>query len=133
MAKTTKKMSTKAAAKAVAKKADGKKKRSRTGKSSKPNFNTYIYRVLKETHPEIGITKRSMGIMNDFVNDMMDRLASEAKTDLSITGKKKTLSEWHFKTAAALVLPGELKKHGWSEGSKAVYNFNKNRKKSETR
>eukprot|EP00584_Thalassiosira_punctigera_P003323 CAMPEP_0172546052 /NCGR_PEP_ID=MMETSP1067-20121228/15879_1 /TAXON_ID=265564 ORGANISM="Thalassiosira punctigera, Strain Tpunct2005C2" /NCGR_SAMPLE_ID=MMETSP1067 /ASSEMBLY_ACC=CAM_ASM_000444 /LENGTH=48 /DNA_ID= /DNA_START= /DNA_END= /DNA_ORIENTATION= len=48
MAKTTKNAPTKAepkaAAKAVAKK-DGKKKRSRTGKASKPSFSTYIYRV----------------------------------------------------------------------------------------
>ena len=70
-----------------------------------------------------------MGIMNDFVIDMMDKLASEAKHDLEITGKEKTLREWHLNTATKLVLPGELKKHGISEGSKAIRNFNANRTK----
>eukprot|EP00584_Thalassiosira_punctigera_P010334 CAMPEP_0172526100 /NCGR_PEP_ID=MMETSP1067-20121228/1098_1 /TAXON_ID=265564 ORGANISM="Thalassiosira punctigera, Strain Tpunct2005C2" /NCGR_SAMPLE_ID=MMETSP1067 /ASSEMBLY_ACC=CAM_ASM_000444 /LENGTH=138 /DNA_ID=CAMNT_0013309539 /DNA_START=69 /DNA_END=485 /DNA_ORIENTATION=- len=133
MAKTTKNTPTKAEPKAAAKasvvKKDGKKKkRSRTGKSTKPSFSTYIYRVLKETHPEIGITKKSMGIMNDFVIDMMDKIASEAKTDLAISGKEKTLREWHVNTATKLVLPGELKKHGVNEGTKAIRNFNANRK-----
>jgi len=82
-----------------------------------------------QTHPSIGITKKSMGIMNDFVIDMMDKLASEAKHDLGISGKEKTLREWHLNTAVKLVLPGELKKHGVSEGTKAIRNFNANRKK----
>mmetsp|Transcript_14319 Transcript_14319/g.26031 ORF Transcript_14319/g.26031 Transcript_14319/m.26031 type:complete len:139 (-) Transcript_14319:177-593(-) len=114
---------------APAKKTTMKKRKSKAGKSVKPNFNTYIYRVLKETHPSIGITKKSMGIMNDFVIDMMDKLASEAKHDLGISGKEKTLREWHLNTAVKLVLPGELKKHGVSEGTKAIRNFNANRKK----
>ena len=82
-----------------------------------------------QTHPSIGITKRSMGIMNNFVIDMMDKLALEAKHDLGISGKEKTLREWHLNTAVKLVLPGELKKHGVSEGTKAIPNFNANRKK----
>eukprot|EP00578_Thalassiosira_sp_NH16_P021176 CAMPEP_0181093778 /NCGR_PEP_ID=MMETSP1071-20121207/9634_1 /TAXON_ID=35127 /ORGANISM="Thalassiosira sp., Strain NH16" /LENGTH=54 /DNA_ID=CAMNT_0023176049 /DNA_START=87 /DNA_END=251 /DNA_ORIENTATION=+ len=32
-------------------------KRKKKSKSVKPNLNTYIYRVLKESHPTIGITK----------------------------------------------------------------------------
>ena len=66
--------------------------------------------------------------MNDFVIDMMDKLATEAKHDLDITGKETTLREWHLNTATKLVLPGELKKHGVSEGTKAIRNFNANRK-----
>ena len=76
-----------------------------------------------QTHPSIGITKKSMGIMNDFVIDMIDKLAAEAKHDLEISGKESTLREWHFNTATKLVLPGELKKHGISEGTKAIRNF----------
>ncbi|KAL7540338.1 hypothetical protein ACHAXR_011542 [Thalassiosira sp. AJA248-18] len=107
--------------KAVAGKKTMAKKKS---KPVKPNFATYIHRVLKQTHPTIGITKKSMGIMNDFVVDMMDKLAAEAKQDLDISGSQKTLREWHFNTATKLVLPGELKKHGINEGVKAISNFN---------
>mmetsp|Transcript_24101 Transcript_24101/g.37981 ORF Transcript_24101/g.37981 Transcript_24101/m.37981 type:complete len:134 (-) Transcript_24101:192-593(-) len=128
--KTTK--TTKTPSKAAAKGATDKttaKKKSKSRKSTKPNFNTYIYRVLKETHPDIGITKKSMGIMNDFVIDMMDKLATEAKHDLDIGGKEKTMREWHLNTATRLVLPGELRKHGVSEGTKAIHKFNAHKKK----
>eukprot|EP00585_Thalassiosira_rotula_P013575 CAMPEP_0196131732 /NCGR_PEP_ID=MMETSP0910-20130528/1618_1 /TAXON_ID=49265 /ORGANISM="Thalassiosira rotula, Strain GSO102" /LENGTH=131 /DNA_ID=CAMNT_0041391237 /DNA_START=72 /DNA_END=467 /DNA_ORIENTATION=- len=127
----TKKMTktpTKAAAKGATDKTTAKKK-SKSRKSAKPNFNTYIYRVLKETHPGIGISKKSMGIMNDFVVDMMDKLASEAKHDLHIRGKEKTLREWHLNTATRLVLPGELREHGVNEGTKAIHKFNSHKKK----
>jgi histone H2B len=74
-----------------------------------------------------------MGIMNDFCIDMMERLASEAKQDLLLSGStQKTLREWHFNTATKLVLPGELKKHGVSEGTKAVRNYETNKTKVAT-
>ncbi len=40
----------------------------------------YIYRVLKQVHPEIGISKRSMSIMNSFINDIFERIALEASS-----------------------------------------------------
>ena len=61
--------------------------------------------------------------MNDFVVDMLDKLATEAKHDLDINGKEKTMKEWHMNTATKLVLPGELHKHAVSEGTKAIHNF----------
>ena len=72
-----------------------------------------------------------MNIMNDFVNDTMEKLASEAKFDLELTKREKTLREWHFNTATKLTLPGQLQKHGVSEGTKAIVNFNANRAKKE--
>ena len=48
--------------------------------------------------------------MNDFVVDMLDKIATEAKHDLEINGKEKTMKEWHMNTATKLVLPGELQK-----------------------
>jgi histone H2B len=72
-----------------------------------------------------------MGIMNDFCIDMMDKLASEAKQELLMCGGGKTLKEWHFNTATKLILPGELKKHGVGEGTKAVRNYDAARAKKE--
>ena len=46
--KTKTPTTTKAAAAIPAKKTTTKKRKSKAGKSVKPNFNTYIYRVLKE-------------------------------------------------------------------------------------
>ena len=87
----------------------------------------------EQTHPAIGITKKSMGIMNDFCIDMMDKLASEAKQELLISGGGKTLKEWHFNTATKLILPGELKKHGVGEGTKAVRNYEAARAKTDVK
>merc|ERR1711935_137792 len=41
-------------------------------------FSVYIYRVLKQVHPETGVSKRSMSIMNSFINDIFEKIASEA-------------------------------------------------------
>ena len=56
------------------KKAGGaKKKKSRT-----ESYSTYIYRVLKQVHPDTGISKKGMSIMNSFINDIFERIALEA-------------------------------------------------------
>ena len=60
-------------AKAIA--ADGKKKR--RGKR-RESYAIYIYKVLKQVHPDTGISNKSMGIMNSFVNDIFERMATEA-------------------------------------------------------
>lgn len=41
-------------------------------------YSVYIYRVLKQVHPETGISKRSMSIMNSFINDVFERINLEA-------------------------------------------------------
>lgn len=35
--------------------------------------NTYIYRVLKQVHPETGVSNKAMAIMNSLCNDMEGR------------------------------------------------------------
>ena len=39
-------------------------------KNRAETYSVYIYRVLKQVHPETGISKRSMSIMNSFINDI---------------------------------------------------------------
>ena len=85
-------------------------------------FSIYIYRVLKQVHPETGISKKSMSIMNSFINDIFDRIASEAGK-LARYNKKMTLSSREIQTSVRLMLPGELAKHAVSEGTKAVTKF----------
>ena len=41
-------------------------------------YSSYIYKVLKQVHPETGISKRGMSIMNSFINDAFDRICGEA-------------------------------------------------------
>ena len=91
------------------------KKRSET-------FSLYIYRVLKQVHPDIGISKRSMNIMNSFINDIFERVCLEG-SKLVRYGKKRTLSGLEVENSVRLILPGELAKHAVSEGTKASIKF----------
>merc|ERR1712212_307785 len=59
------------AAKAITK---GDKKK-RKGKES---YAIYIYKVLKQVHPDTGVSSKAMSIMNSFVNDLFERIAAEA-------------------------------------------------------
>ena len=114
MAKTPSKKS----AKAPVAEGDKKKKAHKRTESMK----TYIYQVLKQIHPEVGISKAGMVIMQGFVNDMFEKLCTEAGK-LTRYGSRKTLSSREVQTAVRLVLPGELAKHAVSEGTKAVTKF----------
>jgi histone H2B len=96
---------------------DKKNKKKRT-----ETFSVYIYRVLKQVHPETGISKRSMHIMNSFINDIFEKIALEA-SKLVRYNKKHTLSSREVQTAVRLLLPGELAKHAVSEGTKAVTKY----------
>ena len=57
--------SSKAVSKKLAIKKQGPPSHSRKRRSE--TFSVYIYRVLKQVHPETGISKRSMQIMNSFI------------------------------------------------------------------
>ena len=74
MAKAPSKKSAKTAKAASAAAGDKKKKRKATRHES---YATYIYKVLKQVHPEVGVSKKSMAILNSFVSDIFERIASE--------------------------------------------------------
>jgi histone H2B len=82
-------------------------------------FATYIFKVLKQVHPDMGLSKKAMDIVNQFVYGTMHRIIASADS-VATASKKKTLSSREIQTAVRLVLPGELAKHAVSEGTKAV-------------
>ena len=98
---------------------DKKKKRT---KRNVETYKIYIFKVLKQVHPDIGISSKAMGIMNSFINDIFEKLASESSR-LARYNKKPTITSREIQTAVRLVLPGELAKHAVSEGTKAVTKF----------
>ena len=97
------------------KKGDGKKRK------GVQKYDSYIYEVLKQVHPDCGISKKSMITMNNFVTDIFDRVMEKAGQ--LIKGKKETISSRTVQSAIRLILPGELAKHAVSEGTKAVTKF----------
>ena len=117
------KTSGKAAAKsgkATKKIAKGDKKK-RKGKR-KESYAIYIYKVLKQVHPDTGVSSKAMSIMNSFVNDLFSRIAAEA-SKLAHYNKRSTITSREIQTAVRLLLPGELAKHAVSEGTKAVTKY----------
>eukprot|EP00922_Rhytidocystis_sp_ex-Travisia-forbesii_P002669 GHVS01003945.1.p1 GENE.GHVS01003945.1~~GHVS01003945.1.p1 ORF type:complete len:139 (+),score=20.49 GHVS01003945.1:75-491(+) len=98
----------------------GKSKRKKVRTES---YSLYIFKVLRQVHPDTGISKKSMMIMNSFIGDVFEKIAVEAGK-LCAFNKKDTLSSREIQTAVRLVLPGELAKHAVSEGTKAVTKFN---------
>lgn len=117
------KKETKAAPGKVKSGGDVKGKRSRKRKES---YFIYIYKVLKQVHPDTGISSKAMSIMNSFVNDIFERIATEASR-LANYNKKSTISSREIQTAIRLLLPGELAKHAVSEGTKAVTKYTSNK------
>ncbi|XP_050876581.1 probable histone H2B.1 [Lathyrus oleraceus] len=106
---------------------DKKKKRN---KKSVETYKIYIFKVLKQVHPDIGISSKAMGIMNSFINDIFEKLAAESSR-LARYNKKPTITSREIQTAVRLVLPGELAKHAVSEGTKAVTKFTREKKPAE--
>ena len=85
-------------------------------------YKIYIYKVLKQVHPDTGISSKAMSIMNSFINDIFDKIANET-TNLARYNKKPTVTSREIQTAVRLILPGEPSKHAVSEGTKAVTKF----------
>jgi|AntDeeMinimDraft_4_1070355.scaffolds.fasta_scaffold21361_2 histone H2B len=95
-------MAPKAAEKAPAKKAapakagpDGKKKKKTTKVES---YKLYIYKVLKQVHPDTGISSKAISILNSFVNDIFDKIGTEASR-LARYNKKPTVTSREIQTA----------------------------------
>jgi histone H2B len=92
--------------------------------------------VLRQVHPDTGISNKAMAILNSFVNDIFERIATEASSmcsncvvayldlifvlELAAYSKKSTISSREIQTSVRLILPGELAKHAISEGTKSV-------------
>jgi len=112
----------KAPKKAKAPKAEGDKK-SKHRKRHANSYASYIYKVLKQVHPDTGISRKAMIIMDNFINDIFERLAAEAGR-LARYNKKHTITSREVQTSVRLILPGELAKHAVSEGTKAVTKYN---------
>jgi histone H2B len=93
--------------------------------------------VLKQVHPDMGISNKVMAILNSFVNDVFEHIAPEASSEflflpfgnhsfnaffflfaeLAAYSKKSTISSHEIQTSVRLILPDELAKHAISEGT----------------
>jgi histone H3/H4 len=94
-----------------------------TGNIEKINFNAYIYRVLKQVHPDTGISGSALATMDALVGVLIMKMMKNANIFFT-RSNKKTVSSREIQSAVRLTLPGELAKHAVSEGTKAVTKYN---------
>jgi histone H2B len=100
-----------------------RRRRGSATKKAGSKSSTYnIEGVLAVVHPDTCLSKLSLSLRTSFINDIFERIATEAGK-LATYNKQATLSSREIQTALRLMLPGELAKHAVSEGTKAVTKF----------
>ncbi|XP_078405798.1 histone H2B type 1-H-like [Cetorhinus maximus] len=86
------------------------KKRQRSRNES---YSIYIYKMMKQVHPDTGISSKAVSIMNLFANDIFEHIAGEV-FHLAHYNKRSTISSQEIQTTVRLLLPSELAKHAVS-------------------
>jgi hypothetical protein len=72
-------------------------------------------------HPDIGIPLKAMIIMNSFIHDTFEGIATEESKFIRFNNRR-ILSYREVQSAVKLILPGEFARHAVSEGTKAIRN-----------
>lgn len=96
------------------------------------NFRRYVRLLLKRIHPGQKLSKNAMNVMNNFMNDMLDRI-TQCASQLTVYAKRKTLRPIDIQAACKLVLPPNLRSHAHFEGAKAVVQFDNAKTKGRSR
>ncbi|XP_038956087.1 histone H2B-like [Rattus norvegicus] len=80
---------------------------------------TSFLKVLKDIHVGFSLSKQSISILDSFVKDMFERIASEANF-LARQTRSSTIDFREIQTAVHLLLPGELCQRAVAEGTMAM-------------
>ena len=99
----------------------------RRKKKRTESFFSYIYKLLKSIHPDMGMSRKSMMIFNSFVEDIFEKIAAVA-CGMSFKANKKTISVTEIGMAARLILPGELAKHATGEINRTLKRFSESKR-----
>ena len=71
-------------------------------RKNKESYGIYIYKVLKQVHPDVGVSSKAMSIMNSFVHDILKHLVREASR-LAHQSKRRTISSSEIQTSLHLI------------------------------
>ncbi|EDV26383.1 uncharacterized protein TRIADDRAFT_22613 [Trichoplax adhaerens] len=107
-----------------AKNLDNKNQKVKTRKPKKHKITlaNYRYKILKQVHPDTGISSKAMNIMNSFIYDLFYRPTKEA-SNLTKYNRRSTITSREIQTAVRFLLPSELAKNAVNEGTKAVIKY----------
>ena len=95
------------------------RKKKQKKKRRKMSYKEYIFKILKNVHPDIGVSGKSMEVINSLINSVFEEIAEESSRLAKHQGNV-TITAHEIRTAVELILPGELAKRAVQEGNKAV-------------
>ena len=72
-------------------------------------WSSYIYNVLKKVHRNVGIESKAMKTMNAFIQEVFEKLATEASREMN-ANRRSALSSKELRKAVGLLLPGNVGK-----------------------
>jgi histone H2A len=87
------------------------------------NYEAYIAKVLKQVHPDTGISSSTLKGINAAIVGLANRLIHRS-ADFTRLINGKTISSREVHSAVRSLLSGEMTKHALSEGAKAVTKYN---------
>lgn len=99
--------------------ASTKKAGKKSNRKPKRSFGVYIRRSLKAVSKELTLSSKAAAIVNSFIADQFDRIATEAAA-IARSNKRSTLGSREIQTAVRVLLPAELAKHAIAEATRAV-------------
>lgn len=115
--KTSSKKSVKFSTSKVEEKEKSKKKKIDLG-----NFSAYLYMVLKQVHPDKGMTSGSLSAVNSCLKIFAKKFSKMARKECQ-RNNVVTISSVHVSSAVRKILTWELGKHAIDEGRKAVTKY----------
>jgi len=97
---------------------------SRRSRFEDVKFDSYIYKLLKQIHPDNGLSGDGLSEVNNIVRIVLKKVLDALNKLLISSRGQKTISSRDIQSACRLVLPGELSKNGVTQANKAVTRFN---------
>lgn len=87
------------------------------------SFATYIFRVMKDQKPEMGISKKSIRVLNHMMIRLFEKIMEESRQLLNYN-KKATLTAREIEASIKMLYPGELRNLAIQYGRKTLEKLN---------
>ena len=86
------------------------------------HFKIYIKKVLKQVHPDTGITSAAISYIEDILEQILKSLINTSSRLLR-SKKLHTIDSRDIQSAVMIIIPGNLSKHAVSEATKAISKY----------
>ncbi len=94
----------------------------RKGKKSSESFGTYIYKILKQVHPNTGMSGDAKRTLDRMIHIIFNKINVNLKSIME-SADVKTLTSKHIQNAVRMTLSGELANQAIKKGTKAITKY----------